>query len=80
MTLDPQQVRLQFRVPMLFRPKAQRDRRQFVYYRNCVAILRQIDGLDVMVAAIAGFNPNVLELVSSVNYKLLDVFFSARGA
>src|SRR5438270_7135693 len=65
---------------MLFRPKAQRDRRQFIYNRNCIAVLRQIDGLDVMMAAIAGFNANVLELVSSVNYQLLDVFFPARGA
>lgn len=74
--LDPQEVRLQLRIPILYRPKAQRDRRQFIYYRNCVAVLRQIDRLNVVTAGIARLDSHVVKLVCRVNDKLFDVFFS----
>src|SRR5207244_12347247 len=76
MKLDPQEVRLQLRVPLLYRPKTPRDRRKFIYYRDGVAVLGQIDRLNVVAAGVASLDSDVVELVCRVNDKLFDVFFS----
>jgi len=72
-----QQVRAHLRVPVLGRPQAEGDCRQFVHHRHGPAVSRQVDRLDVVAAGIAGFHAHMRELFGDVDGQLVDALFAA---
>ena len=76
---DAEYVCLHLHVAMFLRPQVQRNCRELVYDWHSIAVLCEINGLDVTAARVACFNPDMAELLRGVNRKLLDAILTASG-
>ena len=64
---------------MLLRPKVKRDRRKFVHKRVSQSVLSEIRRLDVGLAIVAAFHPNMRKLCGRVHREFGLVLLSTCG-
>src|ERR1700676_3003899 len=62
---------------MLVRPKRKRNRRQVVYHRHRMPILREVDRSNKKLARLASLHTNMRKLLRHINRKLFLFFFTA---
>src|ERR1700690_1481218 len=65
---------------LLFGPEAERDGRQAVHQRHCVAIFGQINGAQIVLAGLAGFHADVRQLVRNIDGQVVLALFPAKSA
>ena len=71
---------MQFRVAVVGGPQVQGYGRQFVYYRDCMAVFCEINSFDICAASVASFDADVRELPGGINREFVDVLFATGGA
>ena len=78
--LHAKQIGFDFRVALLVGPEVEGGGGNFVDHRIGQAVLCEVDGLQILFAAIAALDANVVEVLSAIDPELAFVFFSASGA
>ena len=66
-------------VAVLAGPERERDGSEVVDERDGVAVFGEVDGADVEVAGVAGFDAKVRKLLDHINGELALGFFAASG-
>ena len=67
-------------IAALLRPEIEWNRGEFIDQGNGQTVLAQVNRLDISVACIAAFHPDIRKLFGSINRKFGMVFFVAAGA
>ena len=78
--LKSEQVGSQLPVAVFGGPQVERDGRKFVNNGYGMAILSQINSLEIATAAVAGFHTDMIEFLAGVYGELARILFTTRRA